>query len=217
MTEARATRFDGGCIFAEDPRLVSTEARLIWHADLDPDTLRVAAVPTSADHGDRFDPEKFERHLTIVTDPDGREHVVLSDGYRHIRIDVEEGSLAAGHPVLLHYALHGTVGPKAEAELIPLRRLIGVLRTGRFLPALFPHDRRVGRWLVTLRVQDALCAGASQRDIAMVLFGSERIPVDWRIASDSLRSRVRRMIREARRFAGGGYRKLLGRDDGSRA
>lgn len=94
---------------------------------------------------------------------------------------------------------------------MPLRRLAALCRTGRFLPALFPRDPQLDRLIQILRVHDALAAGASQRDIAIHFFGNERIPRDWRVASDSLRSRVRRLIREARRMAGGGYRLLLGR------
>ncbi|MBJ7437814.1 MAG: DUF2285 domain-containing protein [Sphingopyxis sp.] len=135
----------------------------------------------------------------------------MSDGYRRIRIDVEEGSLLAGHPVLLQYRLAGTIGHSTEARLLPARRLAGLCRTGRFLPALFPDERRVERAIEVLRVHDALFAGASQRAIAAELFGPERISSDWRTVSDSLRSRVRRLVHEARRMAGGGYRKLLGR------
>lgn len=186
---------------------------MLWGARIDPDTLRVAALPVDAGHTDRFDPDRFARWLDIVVDPEGREHAVLSDGYRRIRIDIEEGSLASGRPVLLRYAIEGTVGLDTEARIMPLRRLAGLLRTGRFLPALFPRERRVERMIEVLRVADALGSGASQRDIAAGLFGSERVSSDWRTTSDSLRSRVRRLVREAQRMMGGGYRGLLRGDD----
>jgi len=109
--------------------------------------------------------------------------------------------------------MQGFVGQRTEARLLPLRRLAGLLRTGRFLPALFPAERRVERLIDVLRIADALSAGASQREIAAVLFGSERISSDWRAVSDSLRSRVRRLVREARRMATGGYRGVM-RGDG---
>lgn len=185
---------------------------MFWDARIDPDTLRVDALPVDADHADRFDPDRFARWLDIVVDPEGREHAVLSDGYRRIRIDIEEGSLASGRPVLLRYAIEGTVGLNTEARIMPLRRLAGLLRTGRFLPALFPRERRVERMVEMLRVADALSSGASQRDIAAGLFGSERVAGDWRIVSDSLRSRVRRLVREARRMAASGYHGLMRRD-----
>ncbi len=138
---------------------------------------------------------------------------MLSDGYRRIRIDVEEGSFAGGSPILLRYAIHGAVDRDTEARLLPLRRLAGLFRTGRFLPALFPVERRIERLIDVLRVADALEAGASQRDVAAALFGSERVSSDWLGVSDSLRSRVRRLVREARRLAAGGYRGLLRGDD----
>lgn len=170
-------------------------------------------MPVDPGHADRFDHDRFARWLLVVTDPRGREHAVLSDGYRRIRIDIDEGSLASGHPVLLRYAIEGAVGRDTEAQVIPLRRLAGLFRTGRFLPALFPFERRVERLIEVLRVADALSAGASQREIAAGLFGSERIASDWRAVSDSLRSQVRRLVREARRMAAGSYRELL-RGDG---
>ena len=101
------------------------------------------------------------------------------------------------------------VGRDTDARFVPLRRRASLFRTGGFLPPLFPPDRRVERLIQVLRVDDALSAGASQRAIAEVLFGSERISTDWRIASDSLRSRVRRLVRDARRTAEGSYRKLF--------
>lgn len=137
---------------------------------------------------------------------------MLSDGYRRIRIDIEQGSICCGRPVLLRYAMQGFVGQHTEARLLPLRRLVGLLRTGRFLPALFPAERRLERLIDVLRVADALSAGASQREIAAVLFGSERVASDWRTVSDSLRSRVRRLVREARRMTTGGYREMLASD-----
>ncbi|MBB6426973.1 DNA -binding domain-containing protein [Sphingopyxis sp. JAI128] len=162
-----------------------------------------------AEDSDRFDVERVVRWPTIVGGADGREHAVLSDGYRHLRLDIEEGSLAAGRPILLRYRLDGVLARDVETRLAPLRRLAGVLRTGRFPPALFPRERRIERLIDVLRVADALHDGASQRDIAATLFGEERIASDWRIASDSLRSRVRRLVREARRMTTSGWRNLL--------
>ncbi len=137
---------------------------------------------------------------------------MLSDGYRRIRIDIEEGTLVGDLPIRLRYRHDEIIGCDTEMRLAPLRRLAGLFRTGRFLPALFPPERRIERLITVLRVADAIRAGASQREIAAGLFGEERIAADWRTVSDSLRSRVRRLAREARLMAAGGYRSLLRRD-----
>lgn len=147
--------------------------------------------------------------LTSATGPEGREHAVLSDGWRRIRVDVEAGSLAGADAVLLHYHLVGL--SSAHRQILPLRRLIDLCRHGRFARTLFPPDPRIARWLVVLRVHDALAAGASQREIGAVLFGAERTALDWGERSDSARSRVRRLVRDARLLARGGYRSLLAR------
>lgn len=137
---------------------------------------------------------------------------MFSDGYRHIRLDIVSGSLRRRRPVRLSYRLKGiaSVAPK----LLPLRRLIALCQRGRFSASLFPVDRRIGRWLDALRVYDALRDGASQREIGAALFGRERIEQDWGDGADSLRSRVRRLVREARAMAQDGYRSLLRRSDG---
>ncbi|MGJ0239928.1 DNA -binding domain-containing protein [Novosphingobium fluoreni] len=197
----------GGFTFAEDPGLAAPEARLIWRAELDPGTLPVIALGADPSDPDSILVERIVPWLTVAVDPAGHEHAVLSDGWHHIRLDIEEGRLAGEAAVLLHYRLHGLAS--AEARLLPLRRLIDLCRHGRFARSLFPRDPRIERGIAMLRVHDALGEGASQREIGMALFGRERVATDWNHRSDSLRSRVRRLVREARAMARGGYRHLL--------
>lgn len=196
-------RASGGFTFAEQPELEAPDARIIWRAAIDPGALEVAASPIDESHPDAVDPARLRPWLTIVGDAAG-EHAVLSDGWHHIRIDVAEGSLADGRPVLLRYRVAGIAS--LEPKLLPLRRLYDLCRHRRFAVSLYPRDRRVERWLLALRVHDAIMAGASQREIAMVLFGADA--ADAR-QSDSLRSRVRRLSHEAKALAVGGYRLLL--------
>jgi hypothetical protein len=203
------SRSSGGFTFAEHPDRAAPEARIIWHADLDPGTLRVIAVPSDPADPDSIRTERLAPWLAIATDSDGREHAVLSDGWHRIRVDVEEGSIAREEAVLMHYRLLGIAS--AEPKILPLRRFVELCRHGRFARSLFPRDPRVERWLKVLRVHDALAAGASQREIGAALFGEDRILLDWSEQSDSLRSRVRRLVRDAHTMARGGYRYLLQR------
>lgn len=200
---------NGGSTFAEHPALAVPDARIIWRADLDPGTLRVIAVPASRGDPDGIDPSALAPWLTIVADVEGVEHAVLSDGWHRIRLDLAGGSLRAGAPVIFHYQLHGI--RSAVPKTLPLRRLLDLCRNRRFAVSLFPHDRSVDRGLELLRVHDALAEGASQREIASALFGAERLEDGWRGSSDSLRSRVRRLVHDAAAMARGGYRLLLRR------
>lgn len=105
-------------------------------------------------------------------------------------------------------------GPGAPSDVVnpmmhPVRRLLQLAIHGRFGAAPFPREPRMARWVSLLWVSDALRAGASQREIGRALFGVER---EWLGLSDSLRSRVRRLVRDARAMARGGWRVLLRRD-----
>ncbi|WP_448660574.1 DNA -binding domain-containing protein [Sphingomonas sp. CJ99] len=144
--------------------------------------------------------------LTLVGRGPSKEHVVLSDGWRRIRLDVDHGSLRGTDRVRLHYRLSGIVD--AERRLLTLRRLLGLYRHGRFTSRLFPTEPRIARWLLCLRVSDGLARGASQRDIAIALHGEARIRRDWHPGS-ALHARIRRLTRAARVLADGGYRSLM--------
>jgi hypothetical protein len=198
---------NGGFTFAEAPTVAWSEARIIWRAELDPETLSVDAIPIPPGDPDEIDAAKLRPFLAIARDVAGHEHVVLSDGSHRIRLDVEHGSLADNAPITVRYHLIGIAS--AWTKTGTLIRFLDLCRSGRFSRSLFPHEHRIDRWVVLLRVHDALRAGASQREIAEVLFGDERFAREWHDASDSLRSRIRRLVRDARRMAAGGYRSLL--------
>jgi hypothetical protein len=198
----------GGFTFAEVPERSAPEARIIWCASLDPGTLKVAAHPTHRGDPDGVRLAEFAHWLTVATGPAGTEHAALSDGWRRIRLDVEAGNLSNHETILLRYRLQGTLS--ADLRVLSLRRLLHLLRHRRFARTLFPRDPRMARWLTVLRVHDALMDGASQREIGKALYGETRIEHGWEGQSDSLRSRVRRLVGEARTMAQGAYRQLLG-------
>ncbi|MBA3895973.1 MAG: DUF2285 domain-containing protein [Sphingomonadaceae bacterium] len=109
--------------------------------------------------------------------------------------------------MLLRYRIDGIVS--AERKVLPLRRLLHLIQRRRFAKSLFPEEPSMARRLLALRAHDAIADGASQREIAIVLFGPERVTAHWHGRSDSLRSSVRRLAKEATAMASGGYRSLL--------
>lgn len=199
----------GGCSFAENPGLAAPDARILWSAALDPGTLTIIARPADPGDADSLLVEHIAPWLTCVEGPDGFEHAVLSDGWHHIRLDVAGGRLSGQQAVHLHYRLHGMTS--ARSRMLPLRRFLGLCQHRRFGPSLFPREPQTQRWLEMLRVHDAVQDGASHREIAGALYGEARVDTDWNGSSDSLRSRVRRLVRDARAMAAGGYRSLLRR------
>ena len=188
----------------EQPGLTASDARPIWCAEVHPYVLGVEAGPSEGE--DVFDFARFGAISTLVSAGDGREHLLISDGLRAIRIDVLRGSLKGGC-VQLHYRLAGLAG--AEAPLLALRRFLALWRTGRFSAGLHPAGARAGRNVLMLRAYDALMSGATQREIAAELLSGEAGEDRWRVRAPTVRSQVQRLVRGARAMAAGGYLTLL--------
>ncbi|TCU51832.1 hypothetical protein EDF58_1185 [Novosphingobium sp. PhB57] len=200
-------RWNGGFTFAEAPDRDCLSARILWQAERDPATLFVEAEPGVAGDAACLDIGRICSWLTIVPAHTGVEHAVLSDGSHHIRLDVVAGSLRESRAVRLRILVDGM--EKAEYGVLSLQRLLALHRHRRFGKMLYPRDPAIARGIVLLRTHDALEDGASHRDLACALVGPTVVDADWNDPSDSLRSRVRRLTRQARAMALGGYRGLL--------
>jgi hypothetical protein len=195
----------GGCAFVEDSGCPAPRARLLWDSQHDHSVLTVEAKPASSRHRDTFDLARFFDMATALTTDRG-EHVVISDGYRRIRIDAERETLCQG-PVHLKYKLQGVDG--IEGKILTLRRLVALSRLGRFARHLHPPERLAPRWVAALRVYDAAQDGAGYREIAIALYGEASVELNWRGGSDFLRLRIQRLLRSGRQMVTGGYRSLL--------
>ena len=70
-------------------------------------------------------------------------------------------------------------------------------------------DPRSRRLHLILQALDGAIAGMSHREIAVTLFGPERVQADWRHPGQHLRDRVRRAVSRGHFLMEGGYRALL--------
>jgi hypothetical protein len=191
----------GGCTFAEDADQIADEARIIWDAVIDNRVLSVHAVPAGK-HEQGFDLRDLAAFATIVIDPGGTEHIALSDGTMRLRIDVHSGSLLSG-AVRLEVICNDIKRLDVTAPM--LAQLASLCRHRRFMHSHFPQEKCTSRWIKALRVYDGLSAGASQRDIAIALYGARRVADEWHGDSDAMRAYIRRLIKTARALASGGY------------
>ena len=188
----------------EDPDLAAPEARPVWVAAAHPSVVRATAHRSSTDE-DALDLERLGTLATLVRSRD-EERLLLSDGYRSIRLDLR-GSGIGCSPVRLSYELAGIEA--LERPLLVLRRLRALATSGRFRPSLHPRVRRAHRLVQLLRAHDALGAGASQSDIAQVLLRPGLEHSRWRIHSPSIRSQAQRLVGAARRMREGAFWRLL--------
>jgi hypothetical protein len=188
----------------EDPGLAAPAARPVWRAEDHRLVLTAdAAVPVRS--GDTVAIEDLPCLARNLSSPQGQ-HLLLSDGRASIRLDVI-GSQGASTPLRLKWRIEG-VGA-AEAPLLVLRRLLALMRAGRFSRALHRPETRARRLVLLLRTHDALAAGASQRDIAAALLGHPAREPRWRVDVPSLRLQAQRLVRGARGMADTGWLQLL--------
>ena len=163
------------------------------------------ARPIASGHTDAFDIRRFASMATVLC-RGGSEHVLFSDGLRHLQLMVAAGSVLDG-PVCFRYLL-SDLG-HMEAKVLALQRLCGLCRLGRLPRGLFPPERRAGRWAMMLRAWDGEMAGARRRQVAAAIFGETAAHDLW---ESGYRSRMQRLVREAEEMIGGGYLGLLGRE-----
>ena len=199
-----ASKARWGCLNIEAPHLQCVDAPILWSASVDPSVLCAAARPAASIDPWGFDLRFWAREATLVLGGD-REHLQIGAGVHRLRLDVMAGSLLSG-PVRLRYEI--VPARNMEAVVATLRRFLHLCRTGDLLSAPTLTPQRLRRQIEALRVHDALAAGASIRDIGLLLFGHDRVRAEWHGASDALKSRCRRLVALARFMASGGYKNL---------
>lgn len=177
-----------------DPGLIWPEARPIWNIGIDPKVLDARPMTGTVQTDDLFDIRLLAPFVSVEVDASHTEHWLLSDGRWVIRLDIHDGTLLGG-PILLEYQLSGTRSAKAKLEA--LHQLIALSEKGSLPLSLTPRERRTDQWILELRVGDAIQAGASQQEMARVLFRDAIAPRRWRFKSSSYRLRIQRLVRIA--------------------
>lgn len=200
--DVRLGAADFGLVAFECPNRSVPNARPMWSAHVHPYVL-AAEAGGRARPTDLFDPDRMAA-LRVVAG--GLEHLLLSDGLRMIRLDAPSGTFASG-PVSLRYRLEGIAA--AERPLLALRRFLAICRRGQFSRSLHRRELSARRWILMLRANDALTAGADQREIAQELLSRTATEPGWRSREPSVRSQAQRLVRSARALSGGEYRALL--------
>ena len=136
----------------------------------------------------------------------GDQHLLFRDSGQFLEVFVQGAELAEPvhllseviqSPSILKHQLH-------VCERFNVLFAGGTLKRKQTLPGL-PAQRLS----IALRVLDGRLAGASYRDIAVALFGPDRVNEDWNAPGDHLRNRIRRSAQRGDSLMQGGYRALL--------
>jgi len=186
-----------------DPALGALEARHVWLPKVGTPTFVATALP--AVPGEPGEAGVFVPALPglehILVDARGRQHVVLRAQGASLQFLVEGADVTAG-PVRLALVMRGlTASHEACGHLSALRRILSRASAGgaKDWTALALRLRNA---LIAL---DGHAAGASYREIAVVLYGPDYVAWDWLARKE----RARRHVRRGLALSGGGYRNFL--------
>lgn len=175
-----------------------------WEAD---ERLPVLSVRRAAPGEGVLDLRRLDLPVLVVRRETGDQHVLVADQGRRLRFAVTEGDVLQG-PSACFASLSPQRGGAASLE--GLRQLILLQASGRLPKGCGAPPSRSPKWLSALQAFDARQGGASQREIAGLLFGRRRVDDDWNGPSDYMRMRVHRLLRAAEGLVCGGYRRLFG-------
>ena len=153
--------------------------------------------------------------VNISKIPGLRKSVKISDGSCHFLYQYDD------HFLQLH--IQGSQPSKSVHLLTDVLVASDVLRPRLYtLEALncLCHRREVpsrlrftvpnsDRLRFVLRALDGSLAGASYREIAVVLIGADRVQANWRDDNDHLKNRIRRAVQRGRILMNKGYLRLL--------
>ncbi|MPZ41506.1 MAG: DUF2285 domain-containing protein [Rhizobiales bacterium] len=192
-----------GLYVLADPSRRARDVPVFWLPTIARRTIRagcrIAASPTIAG---AFTLARFTAARSAVIGVDGIPVVSLKgDG-------VSVGLAARGwhvltRPAAITFELDAFDDIGAQAECIKLLQ--------RFSEV--DDLRKIGRspWASDERLRHTLTAldGKSYREIAIMIFGEERVIEDWNGASRFMKDRVRRLVAKGHDLMDGGYRELL--------
>jgi len=196
----------GGYFFADTRSLDATSARVIWDPIQFPRLPRLMALEAGSVPGAAIFriPDLSLGRLTVHHA--GMQIVLMTQSALALQLNVHGADLAT--PVHL-FADVGSM-PSMRPERALVHAAINDLQnSGRFRSGSFPAEPRGARLRLILQALDGSLAGASHQDIAMEIFGPDRVAQAWRDPRSHLRDSVRRAISRGRMLMMGGYRQFV--------
>ena len=97
-----------------------------------------------------------------------------------------------------------------QRKMMALNRLLSLVTLKCIDPNHFKPHPRCWRLRFIIQVLDGLLAGASHREIAIQLYGPEKVAQEWNDPGNSLKDRIRKTVRSGRNLMNGKYRSLAG-------
>ena len=198
-------QLSGAFAYFIDPSIPAKLAHLFWEPRLFARCLTLISDPLSL---------PFDFHTLNLTDLKCRSSVLKINDRRHL-IGFSESNFCLQMdcygPFQVRKSLNFSLAFLKHMDLV--QQVVAIQRLMSLLDGNIPKTqipaKLVRKYATYLLALDAEVAGASQKEIAELLFGIPLIESDWRGTSDYLRARVRRIIARAKVMRDGGYMDFL--------
>lgn len=185
----------------------ATMASVIWNPALTDRVLDVVALPPKAGFGGQvLDLEFVAAEKTLCVSSDGTRQLLLREGMRSLQLNITGEDITDPVTLFVNTAVsedHSELQTRL-LECFRKLRIGGTLPTDCFPP--HPYARRAAPVLMAL---DGHLAGVPHRQIAIAMFGEERVARDWSDPGEHMRDAVRRAIARGLALMEGGYRMFL--------
>lgn len=169
--------------------------------------MRARRAFVDPEHRPDVDLRQLSTVRRILIDASGTEHIVLQSAWHTITLR-NHGVSVVDAPANLTFLIDGLAGVATAPRLLRLARslLDPTLNTKLRHECPAPWYRKLNEALMAL---DGYEAGASQREIATVLYGRSITEAAWRNGDFSFKQRVHRAVAKGRALSAGGYVALL--------
>ena len=141
---------------------------------------------------------------SIHVDAVGRQLVVIKSGSSRVTISIR-GAAVAVAPACVSFEMTSLAGLfAAQANIALLQELLEETRPSASAWSITGLEKRDA--LIAL---DAHCNGASHREVAVIIFGPEKVEAEWIADGCEMKDYVRRCRSRGVRYMQGDYRRLL--------
>ncbi|MGY8667025.1 DUF2285 domain-containing protein [Bradyrhizobium sp. UFLA05-109] len=189
------------------PALGPDKAPVFWHANALKRVVRLnARTPSGHDDEKVYRLSDFNADRCAVIGTDGISRVLLRGRGLHVPLEIRGLQLLTA-PFAPVFELHDLGDIATHAELLNrLQRLTEPApQLGQVL--MCASNERLHQALIAL---DESLIGRTYRQIAIALFGENKVAEDWHGPSQFLKDRVRRLVAKGNELMKGGYLSLLG-------
>lgn len=194
-------------LWTSSPDEDAASASVIWNPITTTRVLNVISLPPKLSFGGQvLDLEFIAAEKTLFVSLDGTQQLLLRDGIRSLQLNISGARITEPSILFVDTAI-SEEHPEIQLRLLECFRM---LRAGGSLPSeCFPPHPYAKRAAAVLMALDGHLAGASHREIAVAMFGEERVDRDWSDPREHLRDAVRHTIARGLVLMEGGYRMFL--------